>query len=103
MLVPYSPGIPILMPGELLEKGNPQIKFLLKLEQFNGEFPGFEREIHGIEIDEDGSFCMRVIKRSRAEREETEDMRLTEGEPAPAFKPKIRRRVMSRSIKRGSS
>lgn len=103
MLVPYPPGIPILMPGEVLEKGNPQIKFLLKLEQFNGEFPGFEREIHGIEIDENGSFCMRVIKRSRDEREEEEEMRLTQGEAAPAFKPKIRRRVMSRSIKRGRS
>ncbi|MDQ1261603.1 MAG: arginine decarboxylase [Euryarchaeota archaeon] len=104
MLVPYPPGIPILMPGEILEKSNPQLKFLLALEKFNGKFPGFEREIHGIEIDEDGSFCMRVIKRSPAEKEEeTEEMRLREEEAAPAFKPTIRRRVMSRSIKRGRS
>jgi len=100
MLVPYPPGIPILMPGEVLEKGSPQIKFLLKLEEFNKKFPGFEREIHGIEIDdEDGSFCMRVI----TEKEETEEMRLIEGEAAPAFKPTVRRRVISRSFKRGRS
>ncbi len=104
LLVPYPPGIPILMPGEVLEKGNPQIKFLLKLEQFNGRFPGFEREIHGIEIDKDGSFCIRVIKRGPGEKEEeTEEMRLREGEAAPAFKSTIRGRVMSRSVKRGRS
>jgi hypothetical protein len=60
-------------------------------------------QFHGIEIDEDGCFCMRVIKRIRAEREEEEEMRLTQGEAASAFKPRIRRRVISRSIKRGRS
>lgn len=104
MLVPYPPGIPILMPGEVLEKESPQLDFLLALEKFNGKFPGFEREIHGIEIDKDGSFCMRVIKRSQAEmEEETEEMRLREGEASPAFKPTIRQRVISRSFKRGRS
>ncbi|OPY50316.1 MAG: Orn/Lys/Arg decarboxylase, major domain [Methanosaeta sp. PtaU1.Bin112] len=104
MLVPYPPGIPILMPGEVLEKGNPQIKFLLKLEKFNGKFPGFEREIHGVEIDENGNFCMRVVKSDLGEKEEeTEEMRLKQGEAAPAFKPAIRRRVMSRAVKRGRS
>jgi len=101
MLVPYPPGIPILMPGEVLEKGNPQVKFLLKLEEFNNEFPGFEREIHGIEIDKDGSFCMRVVKRSTAGEEENEDLLLMK--ETPAIRPKIRQRVMSRSIKRGRS
>jgi arginine decarboxylase len=90
MLVPYPPGIPILMPGEVLEKGNPQVKILLKLEEFNGEFPGLEREIHGIEIDGDGSFCMRVIKRGPAEREETEEMHLKKGDEAPVLKPTLR-------------
>jgi arginine decarboxylase len=103
MLVPYPPGIPILMPGEVLEKGNPQVEFLLKLEEFNKDFPGFEREIHGIEIDKDGSFCMRCVVRRRtaAKEEEMEERQLME--EAPALKPTIRRRVMSRSIKRGRS
>jgi arginine decarboxylase len=104
LLVPYPPGIPILMPGEVLEKGNPQIIFLLAPEKFNGRFPGFEREIHGIEIEEDGNFCMRVIQRSPGEKEDkTEEMRLGPGEAAPSFKPAIRRRALSRAVKRGRS
>jgi arginine decarboxylase len=62
MLVPYPPGIPMCMPGERLGDANsPTIRFLLALEEFGRRFPGFEREVHGIEVDSEGNFWMRGI------------------------------------------
>jgi arginine decarboxylase len=53
MLVPYPPGIPVCMPGERLggSPDSPVIKLILALEEFGKRFPGFEREVHGIEVD----------------------------------------------------
>jgi arginine decarboxylase len=62
MLVPYPPGIPIRMPGERLgDAGSPTIRFLLALEEFSKRFPGFEREVHGIELDSHGEFWVRSV------------------------------------------
>ena len=62
MLVPYPPGIPIRMPGERIGDANsPTIRFLLALEEFSRKFPGFEREVHGIEVDSQGGFWVRSI------------------------------------------
>lgn len=71
LLVPYPPGIPILMPGERLgSKESPHIKFLLNLQEFSQRFPGFGHEIHGIEVDEEGIFWMRCVKKEIRETEE---------------------------------
>jgi arginine decarboxylase len=62
MLVPYPPGIPVRMPGERLGNADsPIIRLLLALEKFGKQFPGFEREVHGIEIGADGEYWMRSI------------------------------------------
>ena len=62
MLVPYPPGIPVRMPGERLGDANsPTIRLLLALEKFGKQFPGFEREVHGIEVDAAGDFWMRSV------------------------------------------
>jgi arginine decarboxylase len=62
MLVPYPPGIPIRMPGERLGDANsPTIRFLLALEEFGKRFPGFEREVHGIELDAGGEYWVRAV------------------------------------------
>ena len=62
MLVPYPPGIPVRMPGERLgDKDSPTIRLLLALEKFGKQFPGFEREVHGIEVDADGDYWMRSV------------------------------------------
>ena len=62
MLVPYPPGIPIRMPGERLGDANsPTIRFLLALEEFGKRFPGFEREVHGIELDAGGDYWVRAV------------------------------------------
>jgi lysine decarboxylase/arginine decarboxylase len=49
MVVPYPPGIPILMGGEALnEKAQPIIDYLLARQDFENRFPGYESEIHGM-------------------------------------------------------
>jgi arginine decarboxylase len=62
MLVPYPPGIPMSMPGERLGgPDSPVIRLILAMEKFGKQFPGFERETHGIEIDEHGEYWMRAV------------------------------------------
>jgi arginine decarboxylase len=62
MLVPYPPGIPVRMPGERLgDVDSPTIRLLLALEKFGKQFPGFEREVHGIEVDAEGDYWMRSV------------------------------------------
>lgn len=54
MLVPYPPGIPLMMGGEIFAK--PQdgkcsevLDYLLARQEFEHQFPGYESDIHGIE------------------------------------------------------
>ena len=62
MLVPYPPGIPMSMPGERLGgPESPVIKLILAMEEFGKRFPGFEREVHGIEVDAEGNYWMRAV------------------------------------------
>jgi arginine decarboxylase len=62
MLVPYPPGIPMSMPGERLGgPESPVIKLIIAMEEFGRRFPGFERETHGIEVDEKGDYWMRAV------------------------------------------
>jgi arginine decarboxylase len=62
MLVPYPPGIPVHMPGERLgDIDSPVIRLLLAMEKFGKQFPGFEREVHGVELDAEGDYWMRSV------------------------------------------
>jgi arginine decarboxylase len=50
------------MPGERLGgQDSPVIKLILALEEFGKRFPGFEREVHGIEVDANGDYWMRAV------------------------------------------
>lgn len=50
MVVPYPPGIPILMGGEKInQKSKPIINYLQQREKFEQDFPGYYSDIHGIE------------------------------------------------------
>lgn len=60
-IVPYPPGIPLLMPGERVEKKSAYLAYLKALQVFDREFPGFGHDIHGIEA-EDGDYCLYVLK-----------------------------------------
>jgi arginine decarboxylase len=99
MLVPYPPGIPILMPGEVLEEDNPQVQFLKALEEFNRKFPGFEREIHGIMTDDKGNFWMRCVKVPTVDQAKEGTFIAS----VPSFVPKMRQRFVTRSMKKGRS
>jgi len=55
-IVPYPPGIPILMPGERFGKDTRAVgDYLLGLEAFDQHFPGFEHHTHGVEATSDAS------------------------------------------------
>ena len=52
MLVPYPPGIPVIMPGERLTKSTKSIQdYLLYAREFDKKFPGFETDIHGLRFE----------------------------------------------------
>lgn len=50
MLVPYPPGIPLLMPGERFARGSrPLIDYLAFTMHLAQQFPGFAAEVHGLQ------------------------------------------------------
>ena len=55
-VVPYPPGIPLLMPGERFGKETRAVgDFLLGLEALDAKFPGFGHDTHGVEVKTDKS------------------------------------------------
>jgi arginine/lysine/ornithine decarboxylase len=49
-IVPYPPGIPLLMPGEAAgNMGEAALSYLKALQEFDRLFPGFTHDIHGVE------------------------------------------------------
>ncbi len=68
MVVPYPPGIPILMPGESAgPAAGPLLEYLAALEAFDKRFPGFEHDIHGVERDAAGSYAIECLTREPTE------------------------------------
>jgi arginine decarboxylase len=64
-LVPYPPGIPIMMPGErVTAKKRAVVDYLLALEHFDSRFPGFEHDTHGIEVERDRDACDTMMANS---------------------------------------
>jgi arginine decarboxylase len=52
MVVPYPPGIPLIMPGELLTAETKAIHdYLLYGRELDKLFPGFETDIHGLRFE----------------------------------------------------
>ena len=50
MLVPYPPGIPLIMPGERFTAASrPIIDYLRFTRRFERDFPGFDSEVHGLQ------------------------------------------------------
>ncbi|MDP8170130.1 Orn/Lys/Arg decarboxylase N-terminal domain-containing protein [Pasteurella skyensis] len=58
-VIPYPPGIPILMPGEVADGA--VLEYLKALEKFDLACPSFEHDTHGIEV-EDGVCYMLCVK-----------------------------------------
>lgn len=62
-VIPYPPGIPMLMSGESFgDKNSPQIKYLKSLEVWDKQFPGFEKETEGTELH-DGIYHVMCVKK----------------------------------------
>ena len=52
MVVPYPPGIPVIMPGERLTPETKSIHdYVLEARVFDSRFPGFETDIHGLRFE----------------------------------------------------
>ncbi len=65
-VVPYPPGIPLLMPGELAGAADGAvIGYLKSLEAFDADFPGFTHDIHGVEA-EDGRYRILCVSEAAA-------------------------------------
>ncbi|GAA5189214.1 arginine decarboxylase [Ferrimonas gelatinilytica] len=61
-VMPYPPGIPMMISGEKFAKSDsPQIDYLIKLSLWDEQFPGFEHEVEGAEI-EDGVYSVLCLK-----------------------------------------
>ncbi len=66
MILPYPPGVPLVMPGEMLtEESRPVLEFLLMLCEIGAHYPGFETDIHGAYRQNDGSYTVKVIKEAK--------------------------------------
>ena len=63
MLVPYPPGIPIMMGGELMNEKSVHILDFLKTRQdFENEIPGYTSDIHGVErIEKEGKLVFTTL------------------------------------------
>jgi arginine/lysine/ornithine decarboxylase len=60
LLTPYPPGIPLLIPGERFNKKI--VDYLRFTREFNGRFPGFDTDVHGLVESEDGSYYVDCVK-----------------------------------------
>ena len=61
-VVPYPPGIPMLMPGENAgDAAGPFIGYLRGLQAWGQRFPGFGHDTHGVE-DRDGVYYVQCLK-----------------------------------------
>jgi arginine decarboxylase len=56
MLVPYPPGIPLIMPGERFTESTRSIIDYLKFARtFDKSFPGFVADVHGLQREDEGN------------------------------------------------
>ena len=63
MLVPYPPGIPIMMGGEIMDESALNIlDYLTARQNFEMEFPGYTSDIHGVErVERNGKILFKTM------------------------------------------
>jgi len=65
MILPYPPGVPLVMPGEMITaRSRAVLDFMLMLCSIGRHYPGFETDIHGAKLGEDGVYRVRVLKQA---------------------------------------
>ena len=61
-VIPYPPGIPIVMPGESIgATDGPWLTYLRTLQEYGHRFPGFAKEVEGTE-ERDGVYHVYCVK-----------------------------------------
>jgi arginine decarboxylase len=61
-VIPYPPGIPIVMPGESVGPADgPWLTYLRTLQEYGHRFPGFAKEVEGAE-EHNGVFHVQCLK-----------------------------------------
>src|SRR5262245_16213913 len=61
-VIPYPPGIPIVMPGENIGAADgPWISYMKALQAWGHKFPGFAKEVEGTE-EKDGTYYVYCLK-----------------------------------------
>ena len=53
LLTPYPPGIPLLVPGERVNRRI--VEYLKFARDFTAKFPGFESDVHGLVKEKDAT------------------------------------------------
>lgn len=62
MILPYPPGVPLIMPGEkVTEETKPILELLEMLCDIGSHYPGFETDIHGVYQNSDGEYVVRIL------------------------------------------
>jgi len=62
-VIPYPPGIPIVMPGENVGRADgPWLTYLRTLQEYGHTFPGFAKEVEGTE-EHDGVYHIYCMKK----------------------------------------
>jgi len=98
MLVPYPPGIPMSMPGERLGgPDSPVIRLILAMEEFGKRFPGFEREVHGIETDSEGNYWMRAVIEENGKKSRRKGKQRPPSNAPPVNKQRLKSKPVRRS------
>jgi len=98
MLVPYPPGIPMSMPGERLGgPDSPVIRLILAMEEFGKRFPGFEREVHGIETDSEGNYWMRAVSEENGKKSRRKGKQRPPSNAPPVNKQRLKSKPVRRS------
>jgi len=65
-VIPYPPGIPIVMPGENVGPADgPWLTYLRTLQEYGHRFPGFAKEVEGAE-EHDGAYQILCLKPAAA-------------------------------------
>ena len=65
-VIPYPPGIPIVMPGESIgPTDGPWLTYLRTLQEYGERFPGFAKEVEGTE-EHDGVYHIYCVSKSSA-------------------------------------
>jgi arginine decarboxylase len=66
------------------------------MEQFGKRFPGFEREVHGIEVDGEGNYWMRAVIEEPEKKRNKSKKRRAASEP-PINAPRLPSRPVRHS------